>query len=121
MTRNGLLRLQWPVLFLGRPTAFVASMRRRCNDGWRGSKEGGGGLDLTPLRGLQISPAQLLLSLKLKTLGCERVFPLRSKRFAVSALEFFDAIWLRRPCLDRFAVFTKASRNDLNDTQSGVC
>ena len=74
--------------FLGRPTAFVASMRRRCNDLWRGAKEGGGGLDLTPLRGLQISPAQLLLSLTLNTLGCERVFPLRSKRFAVSALAF---------------------------------
>ena len=29
----------------------------------------------------------------------------------MSALEFFDAIWLRRPCLDRFAVFAKASRN----------
>jgi len=28
----------------------------------------------------------------------------------LSALVFFDAAWLRRPCLDRFAVFAKASR-----------
>ena len=35
---------------------------------------------------------------------------LRSTRFALSAVEFFAETRLRRPCLDRFAVFAKASR-----------
>ena len=40
----------------------------------------------------------------LKTLRCERV-------------AFFDATWLRRPCLDRFAVFAKASRTSFISKQ----
>jgi len=60
------------------------------------------------------------------------LFPLRSKRFAVSArelftrtagclalsaLDIFVETRLRRPCLDRFAVFTKASRNSLIEAE----
>ena len=68
------------------------------------------------------SAGATVFSFALKTLRCERVFPLRSKRFAVSVWEIFAARHsncsvlsvngkkLRRPCLDRFAVFAKASR-----------
>ena len=43
--------------------------------------------------------------------------PLRSKRFAVSALEVIVETRLRRPCLDRFAVFAKASRTFIENAK----
>ena len=52
-----------------------------------------------------------MLICALNTLGFERVFPLRLTRFALSVWEIFVEVWLRRPCLDRSAVFAKASRN----------
>ena len=52
-----------------------------------------------PLRGLRQGVAQFTFALK--TLRCERLIPLRSKRFAVSALEFLDAARLRRLAPDR--------------------
>ena len=62
-----------------------------------------------PLRGLRQGVAQFTFALK--TLRFERVFRLRSTRFALSVLETFVEAWLRRPCLGRFAAFAKASRN----------
>jgi len=66
-------------------------------------------LSPTALRAAGPSVAQFF-ALHSKRFAVSGLLTLRSKRFAVGALVFFDAAWLRRPCLDRFAVFAKASR-----------
>ena len=43
--------------------------------------------------------------------SARELFTRTAIRLAVNALEFYVAARLRRPCLDRFAVFAKASRN----------
>ncbi len=42
--------------------------------------------------------------------SARELFTRTAIRLAVNALEFYVAARLRRPCLDRFAVFAKASR-----------